>query len=68
MLATREEKICNLISDPIKGQKKAQVIPLEIKKVLNKYPKIIFKGDWNISNYNLVKYEIHLEHDKSSKV
>ncbi len=45
MLATCEEKICNLISDFIKGQRKAQVIPPEIKKVLDKYPEVIFKGD-----------------------
>ncbi len=45
MIATREEKICNLISDPIEGQRKAQVIPPEIKKVLDKYPEVISKGD-----------------------
>ncbi len=45
MLTTHEEKICNLISDPIEGQGKAQVIPSEIKKVLDKYPEIISKGD-----------------------
>ena len=67
MLATREEKICNLISDPIEGQKKAQVISPEIKKVLEKYPEVIFKGDWDIGNYNLVEHEIHLEHDRLIK-
>ncbi len=45
MLATYEEKICNLISDLIEGQRKAQVIPSEIKKVLNKYLEVISKGD-----------------------
>ena len=30
ILATQEEKICNLISDLIKEQRKAQVIPSEI--------------------------------------
>ena len=45
MLAICEEKICNLISDPIEGQGKAQVIPPEIKKVLDKYPEVILKGD-----------------------
>jgi len=45
ILATREEKICNLISDPIEEQRKAQVIPPEIKKVLDKYPEVISKGD-----------------------
>ncbi len=63
MLATHEEKICNLISNPIEGQRKAQVIPSKIKKVLDKYPEVIFKGDWDISNCNLVEHEIHLEHD-----
>src|SRR6266540_3086660 len=67
MLATREEKICNLISDPIEGQRKAQIIPSEIKKVLDKYPEIISKGDWNISNCNLVEHEIHLEYDRLIK-
>ncbi len=67
MLAIHEEKICNLISDPIKGQKEAQVIPPEIKKVLDKYPEVISKGDWDISNCNLVEYEIHLEHDRPIK-
>ena len=67
MLATREEKICNLISDPIEEQKKAQVISPEIKKVLDKYLKVISKGNWNIGNYNLVEYEIHLEHDRLIK-
>ncbi len=41
MLATYEEKIYNLISNPIEGQRKAQVISSEIKKVLNKYPEVI---------------------------
>ena len=45
VLATCKEKICNLISDPIEGQGKAQVIPSEIKKVLDKYPEVISKGD-----------------------
>ncbi len=67
MLAIREEKICNLISDPIEGQRKAQVIPPEIKKVLKKYPKVISKGDWDIGNCNLVEHKIHLEHDRPIK-
>ncbi len=67
MLATREEKICNLISDPIEEQRKAQVIPSEIKKVLEKYPEVISKGDWDIGNCNLVEHEIHLEHDRLIK-
>ncbi len=67
MLATREEKICNLISNPIEGQRKAQVIPPEIKKVLDKYPEVISKGDWDIGNCNLVEHEIHLEHDRLIK-
>ncbi len=45
MLIIREEKIYNLISDPIEGQRKAQVIPPNIQKVLDKYLKVIFKGD-----------------------
>ena len=45
MVTTREEKICNLISDPIERQKEAQVIPFKIKRVLDKYPKVISKGD-----------------------
>ena len=45
MLATHEEKICNLISDPIEDQRKAQVIPPEIKKILDKYSEVISKGD-----------------------
>src|SRR6266542_4163146 len=67
MLATCEEKICNLISDPIEGQRKAQVIPSEIKKDLDKYPEVVSKGDWDIGNCNLIEYEIHLEHDKPIK-
>ncbi len=67
MLATREEKICNLISDPIEGQRKAQVIPPEIQKVLDKYLEVIFKGDWDIGNCNLIEHEIHLEHDRPIK-
>jgi len=67
MLATWEEKIYNFISNLIEGQRKAQVIPLEIKKVLDKYPEVISKGDWDIGNCNLVEYEIHLEHDKLIK-
>ena len=62
ILATREEKICNLISDPIKGQRKTQVILFKIKKVLDKYPEVISKGDWDISNCNLVEHKIHFEH------
>jgi len=45
VLATRKEKICNLISDLIEGQRKAQVIPPEIKKILDKYPEVISKRD-----------------------
>ena len=67
MLATREEKICNLISDPIEGQRKAQVIPPNIQKVLDKYPEVISKGDWDIGNCNLVEHEIYLEHDRPIK-
>ena len=67
MLATHEEKICNPISDLIEGQKRAQVISLEIKRVLDKYSEVISEGDWNIGNYNLVEYEIHLEHDRPIK-
>ncbi len=67
MLATREEKICNLISDLIEGQRKVQVIPPKIREVLDKYPEVISKGDWDISNYNLVEHEIHLEHNRLIK-
>src|SRR6266540_7454786 len=67
MLVTHEEKICNLISDPIEGQRKAQVISPEIKKVLDKYLEVIFKRDWNIGNCNLVEYEIHLKYDRPIK-
>ncbi len=67
ILATCNEKICNLISDPIKGQRKAQMIPSEIQKVFDKYPNVISKGDQDISNYNLVEYEIHLEYDRPIK-
>ncbi len=45
MLATCEEKIYNLISNPIEGQRKAQIIPPEIRKVLDKYLKVISKRD-----------------------
>ncbi len=45
MLATHEEKICNLISDLIEGQRKTQVIPSGIKKILDKYLEVISKGD-----------------------
>jgi len=45
MVATCEEKICNLISDPIEEQKEAQVILSEIRKVLDKYPEVISKED-----------------------
>ncbi len=67
MIATREEKICNLISDPVEGQRETQVIPSEIKKILDKYPEVIFQGDWDIGNCNLVEHEIHLEHDRPIK-
>ena len=67
MLATCEEKICNLISDSIEGQRKAQVISPEIKKVLDKYSEVISKEDWDIGNCNLVEYEIHLERDRLIK-
>ncbi len=67
MLATHEEKICNLISDPIEGQRKAQVIPPNIQKVLDKYSEVISKGNWDIGNCNLVEHEIHLEHDRPIK-
>src|SRR6266498_5268544 len=67
MIATREEKICNLISDLIERQRKAQIILSEIKKVLDKYPEVILKGDWDIGNCNLVEHKIHLEHDRPIK-
>ncbi len=67
MLAIHEKKICNLISDPSEEQRKVQVIPSKIKKILDKYSKVIFQGDWNIDNYNLVEHEIHLEHDRLIK-
>ncbi len=67
ILATYKEKICNLISDLIEGQKEAQVIPPEIKKVLDKYPEVISKEDQDIGNCNLVEHEIHFEHDRLIK-
>ncbi len=67
MLVTHEEKICNLISDPIEGQRKAQVIPPEIKKVLDKYPEVISKEDWDIGNCNLVEHEIYLKYNRPIK-
>src|SRR6266540_7236656 len=67
MLAIWKEKICNLISDLIKGQRKAQVILPEIKNILDKYSEVISKGDWDIGNYNLVEHEIHLEYDRPIK-
>jgi len=45
VLATCKKKICNLISDLIKGQRKIQVILSEIQKVLDRYPKVISKED-----------------------
>ena len=45
VLATCKKKICNLISDLIKGQRKIQVILSEIQKVLDKYLEVILKGD-----------------------
>ena len=67
MLATCEEKICNLISNLIEGQQKVQAISLEIQKVLDKYSEVISKGDWNIGNCNLIEYKIHLKHDRPIK-
>ena len=67
ILATHKEKVCNLISDLIEEQRKTQVILPEIKKVLDKYPEVISKGDWDISNCNLVEHKIHLEHDRPIK-
>jgi len=67
MLAIWKEKICNLISDLIKGQRKAQVILPEIKNILDKYSEVISKGDWDIGNYNLVEHEIHLKYNKLIK-
>ena len=67
MLAIHDEKICNLISDSIEGQRKAQVILPEIKRVFNKYPEVILKGDWDIDNYNLVEHKIHLKYNKPIK-
>jgi len=67
ILATWNEKICNLISDLIEGQRKAQVIPPKIQKILDKYPDVISKRDWDIGNCNLVEHEIHIEYDRSIK-
>ena len=67
ILATCEKKICNLISNLIEGQRKVQVIPLEIQKILDKYLEVILKEDWDISNCNLVEYEIHFKHDRPIK-
>ena len=67
ILVTQKKKICNLISDPIEEQRKAQVIPPEIQKVFDKYLKIISKGDQDIGNYNLIEYEIHFKHDRLIK-
>ncbi len=67
ILATRKEKICNLISDLIEGQRKVQVILPKIQKVLNKYPEVISKEDQNIGNCNLVEHEIYFKHDRSIK-
>ncbi len=67
ILATREEKICNLISDLVEGQRKVQVILPEIQKVLDRYPEVISKGNQDIGNCNLVKHEIHLEYDRPIK-
>ena len=67
MLITYKEKVCNFISNLIKGQRKAQVISFKIQKVLDKYLEVISKEDWNIGNCNLVEHKIHLEYSKPIK-
>jgi len=43
------------------------VIPLKIQKILDKYPDVISKRDWDIGNCNLVEHEIHIEYDRPIK-
>ncbi len=35
----------------------------KVQEVINRYLKMISKKEWDLEYINLVKYEIHLEHD-----
>ena len=63
---TEVETIYNLTTNPI-SEKRLPTIPKEIQEVIDQHPKVISKGEWDIGYTNLIKHEIHLEHDRPIK-
>src|SRR6266498_5518620 len=63
---TEIETIHNLITNPI-SEERLPTILKEIQEVIDRHPKVISKGEWDIGYTDLVEHEIHLEHDRPIK-
>ena len=63
---TEVETIHNLTTNPI-SEERLPTIPKEIQKVIDRYLKVISKGEWDIGYTDLVEHEIHLEYDRPIK-
>src|SRR6266542_786193 len=59
---TEVKTIHNLTTNPI-SEERLPTILKEIQEVIDRHPKVISKGEWDISYTDLVEHEIYLEHD-----
>ncbi len=65
-LTGETETIHNLTTNLI-SEEKLPMILKEIQEVIDRHPKVISKEEWDIGYTDLVKHEIHLEHDRLIK-
>src|SRR6266542_3408631 len=63
---TEVETIHNLTINPI-SEERLPTIPKEIQEVIDRHPKVISKGEWDIGYTDLVEHEIYLEHNRLIK-
>src|SRR6266540_5516815 len=59
---TEVKTIHNLTTNLI-SEERLPTIPKEIQEVIDRYLKVISKGEWDIGYTDLIEHEIHLEYD-----
>src|SRR6266542_5467132 len=60
------ETINNLTTNLISKEKLLEILT-KIQKIIDRYLKVISKEEWDIGYTDLIKHEIHLEHDHPIK-
>src|SRR6266498_1201060 len=63
---TEVKTIHNLTTNLI-SEERLPTIPKEIQEVIDRYLKVISKGEWDIGYTDLIEHEIHLEYDRLIK-